>query len=133
VVRDLPRELRLGEPALKKRHKVKAAGAEKPEREDRAVAVLLEPRDLVVEVLLARLVEDRARNIVQLHRSRQACRDEGVVEGPRLTLKSPSVIRFLLHVLSRFGQSASHVAISRSSSARCSSSSPPDHVQRDER
>jgi len=89
VVRDLPRELRLGEPALKKRHKVKAAGAEKPEREDRAVAVLLEPRDLVVEVLLARLVEDRARNIVQLHRSRQACRDEGVVEGPPIDVEVP--------------------------------------------
>ena len=51
MVGDLPRELCLREPALKQRHKVKAAGAHKAESEDRAVTVLLEPRDLVTHVV----------------------------------------------------------------------------------
>ena len=83
MVGDLPRELCLRKPSLKQRHEIEAAGAEKLEREDRAVAVLLEPGDLVVEVLLARLVEDRARDVVQLGGSGQARRDEGVVERAR--------------------------------------------------
>jgi hypothetical protein len=50
-----------------------------------------------------------------------------------LTLKSPSAIRFLLHVSSRRGQSASQVAIWRSSGTRSASFFSPEDVQNDER
>jgi hypothetical protein len=89
VVGDLPRELCLRETSLKQGHEIKAAGAEKLEREDRSTSVLLKPRDLVVEVLPARLIEDGAGNVVQLGGRCQASRDEGVVERPPIDVEVP--------------------------------------------
>lgn len=72
VVGDLPRQLVLGEAALKQRHEIEAAGTEEAEREDGTIAVLREPADLIVEVLLSGRIEDRARDVVELSRRGQA-------------------------------------------------------------
>jgi hypothetical protein len=65
VVGDLPRELFLREPSLKKRHEIETAGAEKLEREDRAVAVLPGRTSSLTEVALtAALVSGRPLRVI---------------------------------------------------------------------
>ena len=66
--RDLPRERGLRKVALKERTKSKLLGGRGRDREHRAARLVDEPGDLVVELALLGIAEDRPRHLVELRR-----------------------------------------------------------------